>query len=307
MTPTVLHALTVDVEEYFQVSLFAKHAPVASWDSFPRRAADSVRRLLALFAKKNATATFFTVGWLAERERALMREIVAAGHEVASHGWEHKELFALDPARFRDDLRRAQTALEDATGTPVAGFRAPSWSIVPQTAWALDVLAEQGYRWDSSIFPIRHDRYGWPDRPREPHVLNLPAGKLIEVPPATARLFGANVPCAGGGYLRHFPFAFLKAGIASLDREGIPAVVYLHPWEIDPGQPRLDVPLLTRIRHYRNLDKVEERLGKLLDSFRFGSITEVLAAHPPRLADVPEIAARRARGVSLADARKGMT
>lgn len=278
----MLHALTVDVEEYFQVSLFAKHAPLASWDSFPRRAADSVRRLLALFEKKNAHATFFVVGWLAERERALLREIVAAGHEVASHGWEHREIFSMSTAAFRNDVRRAQAVIEDATGLAVAGFRAPSWSIVPRTAWALDVLAEEGYRWDSSIFPIRHDRYGWPGRPRDPHVLSLAAGNLIEVPPATARLFGMSVPVAGGGYLRHFPFAFLKAGLSSLARERIPATVYLHPWEIDPGQPRLEVPWLTRLRHYRNLDKVEDRLGQLLDAFRFASVTEMLAAHPAR-------------------------
>jgi len=278
----MVHALTVDVEEYFHVSLFAKHAPIASWETFPRRAADCVRRLLALFEKKGARATFFVVGWVAERERALLREIVSAGHEVASHSYSHKELFVLDRESFRADLRRAQHALEDATGVAVAGFRAPSWSIGPRTAWALDVLAEEGYRWDSSVFPVRHDRYGWPGRPREPHILSLPAGKLIEVPPATARVFGANIPVAGGGYLRHFPFGLLKAGIASLDREGIPAVVYLHPWEIDPGQPRLDVPWLTRVRHYRNLDKVEDRLSRLLDAFRFTSISDVLAAHPPR-------------------------
>lgn len=278
----MLHALTVDVEEYFHVSLFAKHAPAASWDSFPRRAADSVRRLLALFAKKEARATFFVVGWVAEREGVLLREIVSAGHEVASHGHVHKELFALDPESFRTDLRRAQCALEDATGIAVAGFRAPSWSIVPRTAWALDVLVEEGYRWDSSVFPVRHDRYGWPGSPREPHVLALAGGSLIEVPPATARFFGANVPVAGGGYLRHFPFGLLRAGIGSLDREGIPAVVYVHPWEIDPAQPRLDVPWLTRLRHYRNLHKVEDRLTRLLDAFRFSSITDVLAAHPPR-------------------------
>lgn len=278
----VLHALTVDVEEYFQVSLFEKHAPPASWESFPRRAADCVRRLLELFDKKGARATFFVVGWVAERERALLREIVSAGHEVASHGWEHREVFSMDASSFRTDLRRAQAAIEDATGRAVAGFRAPSWSIVPRTAWALDVLAEEGYRWDSSIFPVRHDRYGWPGRPREPHVLPLPAGDLVEVPPATARLFGMNVPVAGGGYLRHFPFALLKAGIKSLDREGIPAVVYLHPWEIDPEQPRIAVPWLSHVRHYRNLDKVEDRLGRLLDAFRFASVTEMLAVHPAR-------------------------
>ena len=272
-----MHALTVDVEEYFQVSLFEKHAPLAAWDGFPRRAADCVRRLLDLFERKGARATFFVVGWVADREKPLLREIVSAGHEVASHGWAHRELFSLDREGFRDDLRRAQGAIEDATGTPVAGFRAPSWSIGPSTRWALDVLVEEGYRWDSSVFPVRHDRYGWPGRPRAPHVIELPAGAIIEVPPATARVLGANVPVAGGGYLRHFPFAFVERGIASIEREGIPAVVYLHPWEIDPDQPRLPVPWLTRVRHYRNLDKVEGRLARLLDRFRFASIGDVLA------------------------------
>lgn len=276
------HALTVDVEEYFQVSLFRERAPVASWDSYPPRAADSVRRLLELFAKKDARATFFVVGWLAERERELVREIVSAGHEIASHGYEHREIFEMDRESFRKDLRRAQSVLEDLTGLPVAGFRAPSWSITPRTAWALDVLVEEGYRWDSSVFPVRHDRYGWPGRPREPHRVRVAAGSIIEVPPATARVLGSNVPVAGGGYLRHLPFALMKAGLASLEREGLPAVVYLHPWEIDPGQPRIPAPLLSRVRHYRNLDKVFPRLSSLLDIWKFTTIGDVLAAWQPR-------------------------
>lgn len=278
----MLHALTVDVEEYFQVSLFEAHAPVASWDSFPRRAADCVRRLLALFDRKNARATFFVVGWLAERERLLLREIVCSGHEVASHGWAHREVHAFDRESFRADLRRARHAIEDAIGRPVRGYRAPSWSIVPRTAWALDVLVEEQFSWDSSVFPVRHDRYGWPGRPREAHVLELAAGPLVEVPPATARLLGVNVPVAGGGWLRHLPFGLVRAGLASLERERIPAVVYVHPWELDPSQPRLPVPLLARVRHYRNLERVEDRLASLLDAFHFASVGEVLAAHPPR-------------------------
>ena len=276
------HALTVDVEEYFQVSLFRERAPIASWERYPPRAADSVRRLLELFAKKNARATFFVVGWLAERERELVREIVSAGHEVASHGYEHREIFEMDRETFRADLRRAQSVLEDVTGLPVVGFRAPSWSITPRTSWALEVLVEEGYRWDSSIFPIRHDRYGWPERPREPHVVRTAAGALVEIPPATARFFGTNLPVAGGGYLRHLPFALMKWGLASIEREGLPAVVYLHPWEIDPGQPRIEAPALSRIRHYRNLDKVFPRLASLLDTFRFATIGDVLAAWSPR-------------------------
>lgn len=279
-----MHALTVDVEEYFQVSLFRESAPVAAWDRYPPRAATAVRRLLELFARKDARATFFVVGWLAEREPALIREIVSAGHEVASHGYEHREIFEMDRESFRSDLRRAQAVLEGITGLPVAGFRAPSWSITPRTSWALEVLVQEGYRWDSSVFPVHHDRYGWPGRPREPHVVRAGGGSLLEVPPATARVLGMNVPVAGGGYLRHLPFALMRMGIASLDREGIPAVVYLHPWEIDPGQPRIDAPALSRIRHYRNLDKVFPRLSRLLDTWRFGTIGEVLAAWSPRKA-----------------------
>lgn len=286
----MLNALTVDVEEYFQVSLFERHAPPATWDRFPRRAADSVRMLLELFAKRGAKATFFTLGWVAERERTLMREIVAAGHEVASHGYAHRQVHDFLPETFRADLRRSRAAIEDASGQRVRGFRAPSWSIGPRTSWALEVLAEERFVYDSSIFPIRHDRYGWPGAPRHAHVLRLRAGSLIEVPPATARVFGMNVPVAGGGYLRHFPLALMKHGIASLQREGIPAVVYLHPWEIDPGQPRIDAPFLSRVRHYRNISKVLPRLDALLSRFEFGSVTSMLKAAPARSVVEPSLA-----------------
>lgn len=281
----MLNALTVDVEEWFQVSLFERHAPVASWERYPRRAADSVRVLLDLFAKRDVKATFFVLGWVAEREKSLMRAIVAAGHEVASHGHLHRELHALDPETFRADLARARDAIGEACGVSVRGFRAPSWSVVQRTIWALEVLVEEGYAFDSSIFPIRHDRYGMPDRPRFPHRLRLRAGTLVEVPPATAKILGANVPVAGGGYLRQFPPALIRFGLDSLAREGIPATFYLHPWEIDPSQPRLPVPALTRIRHYRNLSRVLPRLDALLARYRFGTIGQMLSA--TRIAEWP--------------------
>lgn len=282
----MLNALTVDVEEWFQVSLFQRHAPVASWDRYPRRAADSVRVLLELFAKRDVKATFFTLGWVAEREKPLMREIVSAGHEIASHGHLHRELHGLDPETFRADLARARDAIGEACGVSVRGFRAPSWSVVQRTIWALEVLVEEGYAFDSSIFPIRHDRYGMPGRPRMPHRLRLRAGTLVEVPPATAKILGASVPVAGGGYLRQFPPSLIRFGLDSLAREGIPATVYLHPWEIDPKQPRLPVPALTRIRHYRNLSRVLPRLDALLARYRFGTVDQMLSA--TRIAEWPQ-------------------
>ena len=278
----MLNALTVDVEEFFQVSLFKEAAPPARWDAYPRRAADSVRRLLDLFAARGVKATFFTLGWVAEREKKLMREIAAGGHEIASHGYSHREIGELEPWQFRADLSRARAAIEDTAGVRVTGYRAPSWSIVPSTLWALEILAEEGYAFDSSIFPIRHDRYGIPDRPRAPHRIPTMSGSIIEVPPATARAFGQNLPVAGGGYLRHFPPAVIRWGISQMNRDAIPAVVYLHPWEIDPGQPRIDVPALTRVRHYRNLDKVYARLDALTREFRFGTIAQMLEKNPAR-------------------------
>lgn len=281
-SPPVLNALTIDVEEYFQVSLFKGHARPGAWDAFPRRAADSVRRLLDLLASHDAKATFFTLGWVAEREKSLIREIAAAGHELASHGYAHRELTGMARWQFRADLACARSAIEDLSGVRVSGFRAPSWSIVPSTLWALEVLAEENYTFDSSIFPIRHDRYGIPDRPRVPHRIPTASGPIVEVPPATARFLGQNLPVAGGGYLRHFPPAVIRWGLRQMNRDGIPAVVYLHPWEIDPAQPRIDVPAPTRVRHYRNLDKVFPRLDALMGEFRFGTISQLLETFPAR-------------------------
>ena len=275
----VLNAMTVDLEEYFQVSLFERHAPPASWETFPRRAAQSVHRLLELFARRGVTATFFTLGWVAEREPALLREIAAAGHEIASHGHLHREIHAMSPAEFRADLARARDAIGEACGVRVVGFRAPSWSIGPRTRWALEVLAAEGYRFDSSIFPVRHDRYGWPGAPRAPYVIQTAAGAIVEAPPATARLFGANVGVAGGGWLRHLPFALIRAGLGSMAKERLPAVLYVHPWEIDAEQPRLAVGAATAFRHYRNLDRVLARLDALLAAAKFGTVSAMLEAY----------------------------
>ncbi len=277
----MLDALTIDVEEYFQVSLFARHAPPPTWEARPRRAAAKVRELLDLLDERGAKATFFVLGWVAARDPLLVREIGERGHELASHGDEHRELTTLTPERFREDLRRARARIEDASGRAVVGFRAPSWSVVHGTQWALEILCREGYLYDSSVFPIRHDRYGIPDSPRRPHRLRLLAGSLIEVPPATTRVLGMNLPVAGGGYLRHLPFPLLRWGIERIHRiDGVPAVVYLHPWEIDPAQPRLPVPISTRIRHYRNLHRTRDRLDRLLRRFRFGTVREMLIAHP---------------------------
>lgn len=285
----MLNALTIDVEEYFQVSLFEQAAPPAAWESYPRRAAESVRRLLDLLARKNTHATFFVLGWVARRERGLMREIAAGGHEIASHGYAHRRLHTLSPEDFRADLAAARDAIQDACGVRVEGFRAPSWSIDASTVWALDVLCEEGYRYDSSIFPVRSDRYGWPERPRFPHLLRREAGSIVEVPPAATRALGTNVPVAGGGWLRHLPPALMHWGLHRMNAvEKIPAVVYLHPWEIDPAQPRVPAPALARLRHYRNLGEVFPRLSTLLDTFEFGTISRMLESHPPQEIDLRE-------------------
>jgi polysaccharide deacetylase family protein (PEP-CTERM system associated) len=278
----VMHAMTVDVEEHFQVSLFREHAPPARWDLYPRRAADSTRRLLEMLARRKTLATFFVLGWVAEREKALVREIAEAGHELASHGYSHAEITDLEPWQFRADIARARSAIEDAAGVRVVGYRAPSFSVVKRTLWALELLVEEGYRYDASVFPIRHDRYGIPDAPRIPHVVRTPSGSIVEVPPATARLFGQNVPVAGGGYLRQLPFGVVRWGLRQMERDGLPAVVYLHPWEIDPDQPRIRVPFSTRLRHYRNLRKTGSRLDALLGEFQFTSIARMLDAGPLR-------------------------
>ena len=274
----VVNAMTIDVEDYFQVSAFDDVVSRDEWEARPSRVVSNTMRLLQLLDDHSVKGTFFVLGWVAHRFPALVRDIGAAGHELASHGYGHRIVYSQPPEEFREDVRRAKRTIEDASGQVVAGYRAPSFSITKDSLWALDVLVEEGYTYDASIFPIRHDRYGIPDAPRHRHVLTRPAGTLTEAPGSTVRVLGSNLPVAGGGYFRILPYWWTRWGIARLNQtEGKPAIFYLHPWEIDPEQPRLDAGSLSRFRHYRNLDKAEGRLKRLLTDFQFGMLKDVIA------------------------------
>jgi len=279
VTLPIVNAMSVDVEDYFQVSAFNGVVARDSWDRRESRVVANTERLLGLFDAAGVQATFFVLGWVADRFPGLVRSIVAGGHELASHGYGHELVYEQTPGRFRDDVRRAKRLLEDAGGVAVAGYRAPSYSIVERTLWAFDVLIEEGYRYDASVFPIHHDRYGIPGAPRHAHMVSRPGGRLIEAPPSTVRWAGLNLPVAGGGYFRLLPYAFTRWGIGRLNRvERRPAIFYLHPWEIDPGQPRVAASLVSRVRHYRNLDKTEARLRALVREFRFTTVARVVEA-----------------------------
>lgn len=273
----ITNALTVDLEEYFQVSNFERVIDRARWDSLPSRVADTTKRLLDLFDHTGQRATFFSLGWVAERQPGLLREIAGRGHEIACHGYGHELVYALGPERFRADVRRARDILAQAVGSPILGYRAPSYSVTRESLWALDVLVEEGFRFDSSIFPTRHPRYGIPGFRREPLRLVLPGGaSLAEFPLTTLPLGPVALPLAGGAYLRFLPPALFRAGFGRLVRRGTPTVLYLHPWEIDPEQPRQDVGWKVRLNHYFGLGRVEERLRALLARFRFAPMGEVL-------------------------------
>jgi polysaccharide deacetylase family protein (PEP-CTERM system associated) len=274
----LLNAFSVDVEDYFQVGLFEDAVPRETWDRLEPRVERNTRRLLDLCDRHQVKGTFFVLGWVAERWPQLVRDIRDAGHELGTHGQDHRRVTTLTPREFRADVRRSKQTIEDAAGVEVIGYRAPNYSIVRETLWAVDVLVEEGFRYDSSIFPIRHDRYGIPDFPRFPRPLSGRAGKsLHEVPISTVRLAGTNLPFVGGGYLRHFPFPFIRWGMRRLNGfERRPAILYVHPWEIDPDQPRQPVRWLTRLRHYRNLHRTEERLARLFSDYSFTTIREVL-------------------------------
>jgi polysaccharide deacetylase family protein (PEP-CTERM system associated) len=234
-------------------------------------------RILALFERAGVKATFFTLGWVAERSPELVKRIAAQGHEVASHGYSHQLIYNQTPDVFKEETRRSKAILEDILGAPVTGYRAASYSITNQSRWALDILAEQGFTWDSSIFPVHHDRYGMPGTPRWPHRLTTDKGfELAEFPLSTFKLPGYTLPIAGGGYFRLFPYWFSRYGLGSINRQGRPFVFYLHPWEVDPDQPRLDVKWFSRFRHYNNLDVCEQRLARLLSDFRFTTMSQVL-------------------------------
>ena len=269
----VVNMMTIDVEDYFHASVFDRVVPRHRWDHLESRVSANVDRLLAIFDQAGVHATFFVLGWVAERVPGLIRRIATCGHELASHGYAHELIYGNTPEAFRADLRRAKRAIEAAAGAPVIGYRAPSYSVTARSLWALDILIEQGYEYDASIFPVHHDRYGIASSPRHTYRVWRRQGALWEIPGSTVRLAGVNLPVAGGGYFRAAPYAWTKWGIDRVNRrEGQPVVFYLHPWEIDPEQPRMPVSGLSRLRHYTNLHRTEARLGRLLADFRFDSI-----------------------------------
>lgn len=274
----MLNAFSVDVEDYFQVGAFEQACPRDRWSQYEPRVERNTRRLLDLCARHGVKGTFFTLGWVAERWPGLVRDIRQAGHELGTHGQDHRRVTTMTPAEFREDVRRSKNTIEDVSGAEVIGYRAPNYSIVRETLWAMDILLEEGFRYDSSVFPIHHDRYGIPDFPRFPRPVRGSNGSALqEFPISTVRLAGMNLPFVGGGYLRHFPLSFIRWGMRRLNgRERRPAILYIHPWELDPEQPRQPVRWLTRVRHYRNLEQTEDRLARLFSEYSFASCREVL-------------------------------
>jgi polysaccharide deacetylase family protein (PEP-CTERM system associated) len=282
--------MTVDVEDYFHVTAFDAHVGREQWDRLDSRVCTSTERLLQIFADANVCATFFVLGWVAERFPGLVRRIAAAGHELASHGYAHRLVHTMNRAEFAEDLRRASGAIGAATGVSVVGYRAPSFSITRESFWALDELLAQGFTYDASIFPLRyHDRYGIPDSPRHPYRIRRPLGTLWEVPGSTVRFAGQNLPIAGGGYFRLLPYSWARWGIRQVNEvERQPVTFYLHPWEIDCQQPRVNASRMSRLRHYRNLQKTEPRLKKLLAEFKFASVASALfTSNVSRMAGQP--------------------
>jgi polysaccharide deacetylase family protein (PEP-CTERM system associated) len=270
----IANALTVDVEDYFQVSALSPHIRRTDWDRIPCRVERNVDTILSLLADARVRATFFTLGWVAERHPALVTRIVAEGHELASHGYGHLRIHEQTEAEFAQDIRRAKALLEDIAGTEVKGYRAPSFSIGKRTLWAFEHIAKAGYRYSSSVYPVRHDLYGMPDAPRFPY---QPRADLLEIPVTTASVLGRNLPAGGGGYFRLLPYAVSRALIRRVNEvDRRPAIFYFHPWEIDPGQPRVPgTSLKTRLRHYVNLRRAEPRLRRLLGEFRWRRMDEV--------------------------------
>lgn len=273
----LVNAMTVDVEDYFQVSAFAPYVARDSWESTPLRVEANVERILALFDRHNVKATFFTLGWVAERLPDMIRRIVANGHELASHGWQHTRVSAQQPDTFRDDIIRTRTLLEDIGSVAVQGYRAASYSIDNSTPWAHEILADAGYRYSSSIVPVKHDHYGIPDAER--FAFSTAAGRITEIPVTSINLAGRNINCGGGGWFRLFPYAFSRWALSRVNQhEGQSGLFYFHPWEIDPAQPRLEgLNAKTRFRHYLNLTRMESRLDRLLEDFRWDRMDRVFA------------------------------
>jgi polysaccharide deacetylase family protein (PEP-CTERM system associated) len=283
---TVPHHLTVDVEEVFHSTLLTDRVPRSTWEAQPRRAPGVVGDLLEDLERSGVRATFFVLGWLAEREPAMVRAIAGAGHEVGSHSWWHRRVAELTPESFRESVRRTKETLEDLTGQAVVGFRAPSFSILPGTEWALDILLEEGYRYDSSLFPTSvHPSYGYPDAPPDPHWIERSSGRILEVPPVTLQAAGRRLPAAGGAYLRFFPYALLRSALRQAGARGHPGTVYVHPWDLDPGATRYPLPPLVRLRLYGGAGAARRRVDRLLADFSFLPIVDTmerLQPSPPR-------------------------
>jgi polysaccharide deacetylase family protein (PEP-CTERM system associated) len=273
------YILSIDVEDYFQVEAFSRVVSRSEWDQWPSRVIRNTHRCLDLCDEFGTKGTYFVLGWVALKFPGLVKEIQARGHEVACHSFWHRPVYSLTPEAFRQDLRDARSAIEDACGERVHGYRAPTWSITSKSLWALDVLAEEGFTYDSSVFPIRHDIYGYPGAKRVPHEIENTGGrKLLEYPPVTVRVLGRTLPAAGGGYLRIFPLAYTRWALQRLaEEDGRAVVVYFHPWELDPEQPRIAGPLKSRFRHYTNLGRMESRLRDVLRRNRFESFRDLIA------------------------------
>lgn len=267
--------MSVDVEDYFQVSAFEPYVERSRWDDLPCRVEANVDRILEMFDRRGVSATFFTLGWIAERYPDMVRRIASQGHEIASHGWNHTRVTQQQPAAFREDIRRTKGLLEDLCGQAVKGYRAASYSIGSKNLWAHEVLAEEGHLYSSSIVPIRHDLYGMPDAPRFP--FRVADGRLLEIPITTVRVAAKNWNCGGGGWFRMFPYAFSRWALKKVNgEEGKAAVFYFHPWEIDPEQPRIErLGLKARVRHYLNLSRMQKRLAWLMEDFRWGRMDRV--------------------------------
>jgi polysaccharide deacetylase family protein (PEP-CTERM system associated) len=279
----ITNAMTVDVEDYFHVTAFSQAISRDDWGSLESRVERNTQRLLELFGRRNVRATFFVLGWVAERFPALVREIASQGHEVACHGYSHRLVNQQSPEDFREETLRAKNLLEGAIGSRVRGYRAASFSIRRDNRWALDILVEAGFEYDSSIAPMRHDIYGWPDGPQVPGRIKTPGGAtLVEFPVMLARWGGPRVPVAGGGYFRILPYQLVRAGLRQINSgQRQPFFFYMHPWEIDPGQPRVGASLKSRLRHYTGLERCEEKLDRLIGEFRFGAMEDVLAGLLP--------------------------
>lgn len=271
----ITNAMSVDVEDYFHVSAFEKHIDRADWNSLECRVVQNTYRSMVLFSDAGIKATFFVLGWVAERYPALIREIVAQGHELASHGFSHQRIALLTDDEFREEIKLTKSLLEDIGGAEVKGYRAPSYSIVNSTLWAYEILAEEGYRYSSSVYPVKHDLYGIPDAPRFKYLVE--SADIIEIPVTTTIIAKQNIPCGGGGFFRLFPYMFSKWAIEQVNqKESQPCNFYFHPWEIDPDQPRQkSIPIKTKVRHYLNLRRMESRLQRLLQDFSWGTMQDV--------------------------------